>query len=173
METTLIDFTQTLSNLEIAELWLRNLGLVTDSAGRVYILITYGAEAGGEPHSVKTHAPRAFHYWKEESAAEWHLEPDIEMSWGWMRLWEREDGQLFYVNAPIGEQLYLSPVGTTEKYVISDLASRYLEGPVPFIATRRSGSQSGYVLNIALMPMHVETETMVILVDTSNIRFID
>lgn len=173
METTLFDFTQTHSNQEIDELGLRNWGLVTDSAGRVHLLISYGAVEGGEPRSVRTHPPRAFHFWKEESATEWHQEPDMDMYWGWMRLWEREDGQLFYVNAPLGEQLYLTPMGTTEKYVISDLDTRYLENAIPFIASRRSGSQAGSVLNLALLQLHEETETVVISVDTSEISIKD
>lgn len=170
VESTIIDFNPTLSKLEISEIWLRNYELLIDSQGMVHVLILYCANADGEPCSSEECEPRAYHYWKEESATEWHSEPAIDTTCGWLRLWEREDGKLFYVYSKWNDQLCLIPQGTTERYVISDLASPYILDPIPFIAAARGGTVSGSVLNVVIFAHNIETETVVISVDTSLIE---
>jgi hypothetical protein len=170
VESTLIDFNTTLSKLEISEIWLRNYDLLIDSQGTVHVLILYCANADGEPCSCKELEPRAYHYWKEESATEWHSEPAIDTSCGWLRLWEREDGQLFYIYSKWNEQLCLIPQGTTEQYIISDLVSPYIEEPNPFIAAASSGTNPGSILNLVVFSGTVECEGVVISVDTSPIK---
>jgi len=170
VESTLIDFNPTLSKLEISEIWLRNYELLVDSEGTVHVLILYCANADGEPCSCKECEPRAYHYWKEESATEWHSEPAIDTTCGWLRLWEREDGQLFYVYSKWNEQICLIPQGTTKRYIISDLVSLYIDGPQPFIAAARGGTRPSSTLNLVIFSGTKEVEGVVISVDTSSIE---
>lgn len=170
VESTLIDFNPTLSKLEISKIWLRHYELLVDSKGIVHALILYCTNADGEPCSCEEGSPTAYHYWKEESSVEWHSELAIDTSCGWLRLWERDDGQLFYVYSKWNEQLCLIPQGATERYIISDLYSSYIDQPNPFIAAARGGTRPGSTINLVLFSGTKKCEGVVISVDTSSIE---
>jgi hypothetical protein len=169
VESTLIDFNPTLSALEISEIWLRHYELLIDSKGTVHALILYCANADGEPCSCEECEPIAYHYWKEESSNEWHSERAIDTTCGWLRLWEREDGKLFYVYSKWNKQLCLIPQGTTERYITSDLEPPYIDDPNPFIAAARGGTQPGSTLNLVVFSNNKECEGVVISCDVSEL----
>jgi len=170
VESTLIDFNPTFSSLEISEFWLRHYELLVDSKGIVHALVLYCADEDGKPCSCEENPPRAYHYWKEESATEWHSEPAIDTPCGWLRLWERDNGKLFYVYSRWREQLCLIAMGTTERYVISNLVSPYIDEPNPFIAAARGGTNPSSILNLVVFSGTKECEGVVISVDTSDIK---
>lgn len=170
VESTLIDFNPTLSKLEISELWLRNYELLVDSEGTVHVLILYcGDIDSGTPCTCEECEPIAYHYWKEESSTEWHSELAIDTSCGWLRLWEREDGKLFYVYSKWNKQLCLIPQGTTERHIISDLKFPYIDDPNPFIAAARGGTRPSSTLNLVLFSNTKEIEAVAISVDVSQL----
>ena len=170
VESTLIDFNPTLSKLELSEIWLRHSDFLINSKGIVHALILYcGNIDSGTPCTCEECDPIAYHYWKEESSTEWHSELAIDTSCGWLRLWEREDGQLFYVYSKWNEQTYLIPQGTTKRYLISDLDSPYTVEPNPFIAAARGGTRPSSTLNLVLFPGTKEIEGVALSVDVSQL----
>jgi hypothetical protein len=88
----------------------------------------------------------------------------------WLRLWERDDGELFYIYSGWNKQLCLIPVRTGERYVISDLDHPYKSDPNPFVAAARGGTRPGPTLHIAVFSGVIECEGVVISVDTSLIE---
>jgi len=170
VESTLIDFNPTLSKLEISKIWLRHSDFLIDSNGIVHALISYcGNIDSGTPCTCEECEPIAYHYWKEESSTEWHSELAIDTSCGFLRLWEREDGQLFYVYTKWNEQICLIPQGTTKRYLISDLDSPYTVEPNPFIAAARGGTRPSSTLNLVVFPGTKEIEAVAISVDVSQL----
>jgi hypothetical protein len=170
VESTLIDFNPTLSALELSKIWLRHNDLLIDSKGIVHALISYcGNIDSGTPCTCEECQPIAYHYWKEESSTEWHSELAIDTSCGFLRLWEREDGQLFYVYTKLNGQAYLIPQGTTKRYLISDIDSPYTVEPNPFIAAARGGTRPSSTLNLVLFPNTKEIEAVAISVDVSEL----
>lgn len=168
VESTLIDFNPTLSALEIRDTWLRHNDLLIDSKGIIHVLISYCVNVDGEPRSCEGVHPTFYHYWKEESSTEWHSEPADE-SCGYLRLWEKEDGQLFYIRSNWNKQTYLIPQGTTKRYLISDLDFPYTVEPNPFIAAARGGTRPSSTLNLVLFPGTKEIEAVAISVDVSQL----
>ena len=168
VESTLIDFNPTLSSLEISEIWLRHNDLLIDSKGIIHVLISYCVNADGEPRSCEGVHPTFYHYWKEESSTEWHSEP-ADASCACLRLWEREDGQLFYVRSNWNEQICLIPQGTTKRYIISNLDSPYIDDPSPFIAAARGGTRPSSKLELVIYPGIQEIEAVAISVDVSQL----
>ena len=169
VESTLVDFTAVIdANPQVSDLlWLSNMDLFVDSGGAVHVMIRYNRNwsQGWSGNWINT----AFHYWKMESAVEWQSEQVLDEQCYWLKLWEREDGQLFYIYSNRNEQLYLMPQGTTERYVISSLDSPYNIDPIPFIATTRSGTQPSSVLNLVIFSGTEETEGISISCDVSSL----
>ena len=170
VESTLIDFNPTLSALELSKIWLRHNDFLVDSKGTVHALISYcGNIDSGTPCTCEECQPIAYHYWKEESSTERHSELAIDTSCGFLRLWEREDGQLFYVYTKLSGQVYLIPQGTAKRYLISDIDSPYTVEPNPFVAAARGGTRPSSTLNLVLFPNTKEIEAVAISVDVSQL----
>jgi len=170
VESTLIDMNETLTSQEIHELWFRHYELLIDQKGTVHVIILYCTDENGNPCACTENPPKAYHYWKAESGTIWQSEPAIDTSCGWLRIWEREDGKLFYVYSKWGEQLCLIPFGTTQRYIISDLVSPYIDQPNPFVAAARGGTNPGSILNLVVFSGTLACEGVAISVDTSVIE---
>jgi hypothetical protein len=169
VESTLIDFTEEIdTNPEVNDLlWLRNMDLFVDSSGIVHVMIRYNKNwSQGSSGEWKN---TAYHYWKAEDATEWNSEQAIEEDCIWLKLWEREDGQLFYVYARMNQQIALIPFGTNQRYIISDLSPPYTTNPVPYITNPRSGTSRGTILKLIVFLETAETEAIYIRCDLSNL----
>jgi hypothetical protein len=168
VESTLIDFTAEIdANPEVNDcLWLRNMDLFVDSSGTVHVMIRYNKNwsQGKSGNWMNT----AFHYWKTEDDTEWHSEQALDKDCTWLKLWEREDGQLFYVYANMNRQIDLIPFGTNQCYTISTLNPPYNIDPTPYIANPRSGTDHSSMLNLIVFSETKETEAIAISCDVSG-----
>jgi len=168
VESTLVDFTAEIdANPEVNDLlWLRTMDLFVDSSGTVHVMVRYNKNwSQGKSGDWKN---TAFHYWKAEDATEWHSEQAIDEDCFWLKLWEREDSQLFYVYARMNRQIDLIPFGTNQHYTISDFSSPYNTNPVPFIANPRSGTNPSSTLDLVIFSEMEETEAIAISCDVSG-----
>jgi len=142
------------------------MDLFVDSSGTVHVMVRYNKNwSQGKSGDWKN---TAFHYWKAEDATEWHSEQAIDEDCFWLKLWEREDSQLFYVYARMNRQIDLIPFGTNQHYTISDFSSPYNTNPVPFIANLRSGTNPGSTLDLVIFSEMEETEAIAISCDVSG-----
>lgn len=165
VESTLVDFTDEINaNPEVNDLlWMRNMDLFVDSKDIVHVMIRYNEE--WEPNqNFRT----AYHYCKAESDTEWQLEQVLDEQCYWLKLWEREDGQLFYVYSNFNQQIDVIPFGTNQHYTVSNLNSPYNTDPVPYIANPRSGTNPSSMLNLVIFSGTEETEAIAISCDVSG-----
>jgi len=140
-ETTLINLNETLTKEKI---WKSILGiheLYVDNTGTVHAILRYKING----------RYKSFHYTKNENASTWTNEMILpSKNLYWAKLWEKDDNKLFYISCSFLNQIWLTPVGTTDRYKISDLSGVYARDMTPFPANLRGGTKPGPDLNIVV-----------------------
>ena len=165
-ETTLIDFNSSKTKEEIWNMRLRIVDFHVDLSGTIHALIRY-TETGDI-------LPQCFHYTKKESEQVWtnkEILPDASRLTGlyWSRIWERDDGELFYICYAWGKQVWLSSVNTNTVYTISELEGQYKVDATPFISSLRSGSQLSSDIYLVIYSGSYEIKAISLDVPTSGI----
>ncbi|MFC2096761.1 hypothetical protein ACFLSI_00360 [Bacteroidota bacterium] len=140
-ETTLINLNETLTKKEIWNSILRIHELYVDKTGTIHAILRYKING----------RYKSFHYTKNETASTWTNQTILpSKNLYWAKLWEKDDNRLFYITCSFGNQLWLTPVGTTDIYNISDLTGDYARDMTPFPANQRGGTKLGSDLNIVV-----------------------
>lgn len=144
-ETTLLNFNETKTKIEIWDANLRIIDFHVDYSGTIHALMRY-----------KTNSkPTCYHYSKKESESVWKSEIILESASQnnglyWVKIWERNDHKLFYVSYISGGQLTISPINSNSLQTISDLQIDYK--PTPFVSSFRGGSPLESNLYIVVFP---------------------
>ncbi len=142
VETTLLNFNGKpgISKAQIWDALLRIVDFHIDSAGTVHALLRYKGTFNGSTLVAST-VNNSYHYWKSETSAIWNSEsilPSQDLYWA--RIWERSDGNLFFIGQTWREQLWVIPHGESAKHIASSLSGDDLADPTPFISSRRGGT---------------------------------
>lgn len=160
-EDTLKNLNPLYSAKEILDMNLKIGDLLVDRNNKIHILYFY-------QENDNTHV---YHLTKKEEDFYWNEETWTTYA-SWIRLWERKDGQLFYLYAEWEEDFKLIPMGSSKKYIISDLEKDINIDLWPYIASSRGGSEYGDIMNFVAYSgfQEVRTKGIGISVNTSVIE---
>ena len=160
-ESILVDFNNTLTDIEISKIFLDNSDLYVDSTGNIQVLIKYQKDGG---------APHVYQYTKPESGTTWVSEQVRTDQHNWGRFWENEEGQLFVVLSSWSGNLTLLPQGEDKSITISNMENEDKQDPTPFVANTRGGTSRSSKLDIVVFSGMLERETLVVEVDYESQR---